>query len=68
MLEGQMLLANAFKGRKKTGGRERDRSNGSEVWTALSPGEPLWGMQMRWLQPSLRGVRGLYGNSTLCCK
>lgn len=50
------------------GGRGRDYSSGSEIWAALSHGEPLWVMQMRWLQQLLLGAQGLYGNHTLHCK
>lgn len=43
------------KEREREGGREGDYSSGSEVWM-LSPGEPQWAMQMRWLQQSLLGA------------
>lgn len=40
---------------EREGGREGDYSSGSEVWM-LSPGEPQWAMQMRWLQQSVLGA------------
>lgn len=50
--------------RRSNKGREGDYSSRSEVWM-LTPREPLWVMQMCWLQQSLLGARGLYGSHTL---